>query len=643
LIRLRRYSERFPPSGGVGASTARRALGPHRLGFWELFLRETIQNSWDARTSAGGPISFGVHGWTASPSQRAYLRDVILTDPPPHLAIPAAVHGVALELLAVADSGTWGLGGPTRADVGHASVPGGRTDFVDLVRDTGRRASKGLGGGTYGFGKAVLSEASAISTVVIYSRTTTGGFPSSRLIAMAIGNDEFQERGVRYTGRHWWGIIEGGIAEPLLGAGADGAAVALGLHGLINGPTGTAVMVIAPRTPGEDGPTDLAGIVHAIADAVAEYAWPHMIATPSRSPTVELSVTLDGVPVPVRDTTTDTRLGVFAEAYALCQNLLADSAAEGDDWPWHLQMLRSRRPICDLGPFAWRHHGSIAASVPDSDVRSEIALIRAPRFVVSYMAVPRHPSGQSTFGTFVAHPALDQEFAQAEPPTHDAWIPTKGKHFDPVRRINTQIADALKPRPVGDVPSDGREEPGAVSVASALGELLDGQHEGGDIRVPWSQPPSTRPPGTDRDGSGGGVGSTAGNRPLRGPTTTDPGGSSGRPSGRHTSIRYEGPPRLLERDGRTAVEFLFTVNKPSTLAEVRITARPDVFIEGGRETEPPLGAEIPELLEWHDLGTGTVLRGSDLVVTQDGQSRWSVLISQPVDAAVTVALSVVGR
>ena len=31
----------------------------------------------------------------------------------------------------------------------------------------------------------------------------------------------------------------------------------------------------------------------------------------------------------------------------------------------------------------------------------------------------------------------------------------------------------------------------------------------------------------------------------------------------------------------------------------------------------------------------------DLVVTQDGESRWSVLISQPADAAVTVDLSVV--
>lgn len=622
MIRLARYSERFPASGGVGARTARLALGPHRLEFWELFLRETIQNSWDARTSADGPISFGVHGWTATPSQREYLRDVILTDPAPQLAIPAAVDSAALELLVVADSGTWGLGGPTRADIGHTSVLGGRTDFVDLVRDTGRRASKGPGGGTYGFGKAVLSEASAVSTVVIYSRTTSEGFQSSRLIAMAVGNDEYQERGIRYTGRHWWGVIEDDVAEPILGAGADDAAAALGMHDLINGPTGTAVMVVAPRTPGENGPADLAGIVHAIADAATEYAWPHMITSPDSDPTIEFSFTLGGTPAALRDVTTDTRLRVFAKAYTRCQSLLAGTIDEGDDWPWHLRMLRSQRPVCQLGPFVWRHHGPIAASVPDTDVRSEVALIRAPRFVVSYMDVPNHPSGQSTFGVFLADSGLDREFAEAEPPTHDAWIPTKGKHFDPVRRISKQIVDLLKPRPISDIPHDGREEPGVVTVASALGGLLDGQNAGGDARLPWSPPPRSPPAGNGPQG---------GHRP------------GGRRASRQPSIRYDGQPRLLVINGRTAVEFPFTVSRAAGQGEVRITARPDVFIDGGRETDPPLGAELPELLEWRQLDTGSVSRESDLVVTQDGESRWSVLISQPTDAAVSVAVSIVGH
>ena len=52
MIRLSRYSEPFAASGGMGARTTRRALGARTLSFWELFLRETLQNSWDARRSA---------------------------------------------------------------------------------------------------------------------------------------------------------------------------------------------------------------------------------------------------------------------------------------------------------------------------------------------------------------------------------------------------------------------------------------------------------------------------------------------------------------------------------------------------------------------------------------------------------------
>lgn len=643
MIRLTRQSERFPPSGGVGARAAHRALGPHRLGFWELFLRETIQNSWDARRSPDGPISFGVHAWTATASQRELLRDVILVDPPPRLGIPVTVNNDSLAVLVVADSGTWGLGGPTRADVDPASVPGGRTDFVDLIRDTGRRASKGLGGGTYGFGKAVLCQASAVSTMVIYSRASLGRLQSSRLIAMAIGNDEYLEQGVRYTGRHWWGITDAGVAEPVLGEAADAAAAALGLPELITGPTGTALMVIAPRTPGEDGPADLAGVVRAIADAAAEYAWPHMISGPTSRPTIELTVTLDGTPEPLRGPTADTRLRMLAEAYTRCQQLLEGNIDEGDDWPWHLHMLRSLRPIRQLGPLVWRHYGPIAPAVPDPDVRSEIALIRSPRFVVSYMNVPRHPSGQSTTGVFLADPGLDDDFAEAEPPAHDAWIPTKGKHFDPVRRVQTQIADLLKPRPAPSVPRDGREEPGVVTVASALGGLLDGQSTGGDIRVPWSPPDSPTSPGDTRPDirPGGSPGTSAGRSPAG--DATGGAGAAPQPSARQRPVvRHDGQPRLLITSGRTAVEFPFTAYKPRGQGEIRVTARPDVFIDGGRETEPPLGAEVPELLEWHDLATGAISRGPDLAVTHDGESRWSVVISQPADAAVTVALSVAG-
>jgi hypothetical protein len=678
MIRLARHSERFQASGGISARGTHRALGAHGLDFWKLFLRETIQNSWDARIAAEGPISFGVHAWQASPDQRHLLRDVILEDPPSQLGFPEIFGGGPLDLLVVADSGTWGLGGPTRADIDVTSAPGGRTDFVDLVRDSGRRATKGFAGGTYGFGKVVLCEASAVSTVVIYSRTIVGGAQESRFIAMAIGSDEYQEVGARYTGRHWWGIVDDvdDVAEPATSRDAEAAAAALGLGDLIDGPSGTAIMVIAPRTPDDSGLADLGEITTAINQAAIEYAWPHLFAEPP-SPTIKLSVTLNGTSVRPHDLAHDERLKMFVEAYNKCRHLQSGRVEEEDEWPWSLRQVKSERPLCELGALAWRHYGSFLPSGQSAEVRAEVALIRSPRFVVSYMGLPTHPSGQSTLGVFLADPNLDEGFARSEPPTHDSWNPTKGREFNPARQVLKKIPDLVKPRPASSVSRRGRDDPGVVAVASALGGLLDGQQVWGDVRIPmavegfrppvptvrappaqpWIVPNDT--PGTSDSGSAPNpsaadpvasrathTGTPDRHEPAGGGGVTDRGTSAhggGPRLLRRPTVQPDGQFRLLIAQGFAAAEFSFTVQKPTGYGVVEIAARPIVFIDGGRETEAPLAAAIPEILEWRDQVTGIVAYGSCLVITQDGESRWSVVVSQPDDAAVTVTLSVEPR
>jgi hypothetical protein len=108
-------------------------------------------------------------------------------------------------------------------------------------------------------------------------------------------------------------------------------------------------------------------------------------------------------------------------------------------------------------------------------------------------------------------------------------------------------------------------------------------------------------------------------------------------------VRPDGQFRLLIAHGVAAAEFPFTVQKPYGYGVVEIAARPIVFVDGGREIEAPLAGAIPEILEWRDQVTGTVAYGSCLDVTQDGESRWSVVVSQPDDVAVTVTLSVEPR
>jgi hypothetical protein len=690
MIPLSRYSERFAPSGGVGARATHRALGQHSLDFWEVFLRETIQNSWDARWTDAGPISFSVAAWMATPGQRAYLRDFVLIDPPPSLNLESALDDSDLQFLAVTDSGTRGLSGPTRADIDPSKYPGGRTDFIDFVRDTGRRADKGFEGGTYGFGKVVLCQASMVSTVVIYTRTPMGGPDGSRFIAMAIGNDEYTERSTRYTGRHWWGNVRDDVAEPLLGADADAAAFNLGMHNLIVGPTGTAILVIAPKSPDANGSESLRRIVEAIADAAAEYAWPHMITTPERRPSIDLSITLDGARVPARNPMTDQRLKTFADAFLRCEQLVTGDIEPGDTWPWYGRVVESQRPIRQLGTMAWRHQTLQVLHHDGAEPRSQIALIRNPHFVVTYRDVPKDPSGKETFGVFLAAPDLDSQYAESEPPTHDAWVPKKGQHFNPARRVLKEIPELIRQRPkVDSTTSNGVQTPSVVAIASALGILLDGRTSTGDPRVPWS-PSNPRPRSTDNQIPNG-------TDPLPQPSTEQPvsndrgtssdpwpptsaasngcstgtGGTSQVPEASNTSmpstgtippslnnyqyrtgrsrplrppvVRLDGQPTLRTYDGQVVAEFPFTLHVTQGLVSITVSAQPSVFVDGGKESEAPLGAEMPTVVAWYEHTSGNVFAGSTLTVSQPFSSNWSVLVSQPSDAAVSVDLSIAGH
>ena len=151
-----------------------------------------------------------------------------------------------VKILAISDRGTHGLGGPTRADT--VTAPGAPLDFVDFLRNIGEppdptRAT----GGTYGFGKAALYLASKARTIVVYTRCKGDRGLESRFIASSIGgryslpSGEFKGK---YTGRHWWGRLLGGIAEPIIDDEADALAAQLGLPTFGRTETGTTIVIV---------------------------------------------------------------------------------------------------------------------------------------------------------------------------------------------------------------------------------------------------------------------------------------------------------------------------------------------------------------------------------------------------------------
>jgi len=145
-------SEQFSATGNVASEGVLNQLGRPNLSMITVLVRETVQNSWDARLSDAGGIHFGIAGRTLTDEQVQALRQIIFANQSGRLILDRALASTSnFQVLEVYDRGTTGLGGPTRAD--RSGSDGEPRNFVNLLRNVGLPPAKPLGGGTFGYGK----------------------------------------------------------------------------------------------------------------------------------------------------------------------------------------------------------------------------------------------------------------------------------------------------------------------------------------------------------------------------------------------------------------------------------------------------------------------------------------------------------
>lgn len=497
---------------GRSASTA---LGRPNLTNWELFVREALQNSWDARdkTSADDGVTFAIDYRLLDDHSSDILRRRVFGRGTAHVpGLKSALAKQNIPLLIVSDSGTTGLRGPTNA----AIATDGPSDFNSFVREIGRSATKAVKGGSYGFGKGVFFTAGNSRTILVYTRTTDEfGDRVHRFIAVA-NDDSYEHDGFKYTGRHWWGIQEefedrrtgntSVFAEPMTGAQADNAAqfFKMDQHFTEEKQTGTSIAVIDPAF--EDSSSEQLG---QIARALTRWAWPHMVHTPEDEDELNFVVTHNSQPVPVPDPREDPLLKEFVAAYR--DSLMVDPAkAEGFSFrrSTEVSSVRSGRPVHGLGRLGIREiNGRISdqKSVIDHTAGS-IALMRGPRMVVEYRSGPADRLGREYAAVFSAADDLDREFALSEPTTHDAWHPRTLTDQDLTgstwksRNNPVKIALDHMDRLIRTWSADGsgdKESPydnASRQIASMLGGVLSG--------IPGTSLSAKKEP-KDRSGSGG--------------------------------------------------------------------------------------------------------------------------------------------
>ncbi|MFF2232764.1 hypothetical protein [Streptomyces anulatus] len=629
------FSQPYPPEGATAAEGIRNQLGRPELDLLTILVRESAQNSWDARTpDHSGPVDYRIDMNTVSPAHAGAWRELLLAGAPSqrdNFPLRESLRRSSIRVMAVSDRGTRGLGGPTRADAFAIE-----RDFVSFIRNIGEPRDSALGGGTYGFGKGIFYVLSNTGTILVHSRcrTVQGGY-ETRLIGCALWKSYGVEETSghrRYTGRHWWGDISGGVVEPLTGHDADRAVRNLGLSPFGAEETGTTVVVVDPSLDGLT-PKEAGGY---LADTIAWHLWPKMISTPERPAPMRFSVTCDGADLPVPDPRETRPLNMFVTAYEKM------TAADGD----RLHCKSPRRYLGRLGlekrimPPLEPSRASRMVGI--EDIVHHVCLMRPAELVVTYRPGPKPPSVNLGYaGVFRGDESMDEIYAKAEPPTHDAWNPQSLERPESTfvhttfRRIGESLDSLLS---LGGTTRSGSSNV-ALGAASSFFSGLVGGAWGIGGATDYSKPGNTTPRHRRREtrenpigpastGEGGGAEDAHGTEPQ----SRDASAPRKRPR-----VQYIDEPSVEDRGETSLLVQNFRLPVPGP-QQVRVDLAITLPGTAGRETDPPIGAVMPELVGWED-SDGHVHR-AEVMQIDGGESVWRVLVLPAPDTMTEITVKV---
>ncbi|MFD9906752.1 hypothetical protein [Streptomyces sp. NPDC059063] len=653
------FSQPYPPEGASAAEGIRNQLGRPELDLLTILVRESAQNSWDARVvPSSAPVDYSIDVWTVGPAHARAWRELLLDGAPTgaeNFPLRDSLQRGSVQVLAVSDRGTRGLGGPTRAD---DAVEADR-DFVSFIRNIGEPRDIALGGGTYGFGKGIFYLLSRPGTVLVHSqcRTAQGSY-ETRLIGCALWKSYVAaepDGDRRYTGRHWWGDNSGEVVEPLIDRDAEAMAQRLGLKPFGSEETGTTIVVVDPNLD-ELAPPAAADY---LAETIAWHLWPKMLSRGGNAPSMRFSVTCDGLEHRVPDPQETRPLNMFVAAYE------AMSGPDGID----LQCLKPKRHLGRLGlvkRLTPPLDPSRASRMLDIEhIVHHVCLMRPAELVVTYRPGPKPPSAHQGYaGVFRADEAMDEIYAKAEPPTHDAWNPQSLERPESTfvhttfRRITESLDGLLS---LGGVARPGASNV-ALGAASSLFSGLVGGAWGIGGATAYSRPGSTATrtsraddveAATSRelgrsaptavqtdagqrssDGPAGPLGLNTGQRPF----ANESGSSELGTPRRRPRVQYVGDAYYDDRGASTVLIQEFRLPVPG-LQRVRIDLAVTLPGTGGRETDPPIGASMPVLVGWED--SDGQLYDSEACVIEGGlDSVWRAVVRPAPDTMTEIGIKV---
>jgi len=489
--------ERYPQAGGMAAEGFIQLLGQPSLSLIELLVRETTQNSWDARaTKRNVEMEFKYLLLEEDSRELRNFKDNLFKNRPSPKQF-TSLHKTLLKrsipLLIIRDTNTAGLGGVTRADV--RTELGAFNRYRRFLLNIGEQHHPEFGGGAYGYGRSICFRASTCRTSIIYTRTSDDiEEAESRFVIVSYG-PEFETGQKRYNGRHWW-TTAGSEGIPATGRQADDLAKSIGLRPYEEHERGTTVAVIDPEL-------DMTGdeICQSLSLSILYHLWPKYANVDGKKPSMSFKVMNGSLEVPVLKPESHPVLKNYVSALAFIKKVSLGVPTHEPPlgMKHHAVLTRSDAKIGpntfygDLVEFVYPRPlvAPVAEDPSEADETSvltdlrqkfeslshHVAIMRTPELVVTYIEVtPQISDDVSIGGVFrSADGDTNERLRKSEPPAHDNWneLCSDKDAKKVARRVLKKIKDTFHHRPE-EGPSDRRDgdNKGALAIGGAIGELI---------------------------------------------------------------------------------------------------------------------------------------------------------------------------
>jgi hypothetical protein len=521
--------EKYPPAGGMAAEGFIALLGEPNLSLVELLVRETTQNSWDARERRSRvEMEYRYCVLEEGSRELRNLKENIFGSRPTARHFPALNKTLAkdrIPLLIVRDVNSKGLGGVTRAD--RASNGEHSNRYRKFLLNVGEQKHPEFGGGSYGYGRSICFRVSSCRTAVVYSRTGDDlARPESRLVVVSYG-PEFDRSGESFNGRHWW-TTASSEGQPITGQRADHIAQSIGIRPYAEEERGTTVAVVDPEFD-DMSSTD---VCQSIALSIRYHLWPKYAKIDDKRPAMGFKV-FDGTEeIPLGRPETDPVLKNYVSALTLIRRTTSGGPVDALPLGMNIHKVLTRTNAADspsstLGhlveftyPKVLQPPVVVDNTEPDevpvlTDLRRKmnslnhhVAIMRSPELVVTYIEVPARTSDDIAVGGVFRSTDDDsnRRLRKSEPPAHDDWnVGCNDREAKAAaRRVKRVIHDTFAIRPTaGPIAGHGGNNKGAVVIGGIIGDLL------------WSErgnAPGGSPVGSGGKGRGNGSGKTGSRR-----------------------------------------------------------------------------------------------------------------------------------